>query len=126
LGAQHYNSLHLMMGSTQFYLVGYYIPPSNLKTLACIDKAWRKCLKGAHPILVGDLKINLRAPRTAREKTIAKQVDAMDLADISRHFCQCSGKRLRGRWTWQMRREGRWISSQCDYFLGRETNSRRF
>jgi hypothetical protein len=25
-----------------------------------------------------------------------------------------------------MRREGRWISSQCDYFLGRETNRRRF
>jgi hypothetical protein len=25
-----------------------------------------------------------------------------------------------------MRREGRWISSQCDYFLGRETDRRRF
>ncbi len=25
-----------------------------------------------------------------------------------------------------MRREGRWISSKCDYFLGRETDRRRF
>ncbi len=25
-----------------------------------------------------------------------------------------------------MKREGRWISSQYDYFLGRETNRRRF
>jgi hypothetical protein len=25
-----------------------------------------------------------------------------------------------------MRRGGRWISSQCDYFLGREINCRRF
>jgi hypothetical protein len=119
-------SLHLMMGSTQFYVVGCYIPTSDLETLACINKAWRECPKGAHPILVGDLNINLRAPHTAREETIAEQVDAMDLADMSRHFCQCSGKRLWGRWTWQMRREGRWISSQCDYFLGRETDRRRF
>ncbi len=75
-----------MMGSTQFYVVGCYIPPSNLETLACIDKAWRECPKGAHPILVGDLNINLRALRTVREETIAEQVDAMDLVDMSRHF----------------------------------------
>jgi hypothetical protein len=119
-------SMHLIMGSTRFFVVGCYIPPSDLETLACIDKAWRECPKGAHPILVGDLNLNLRAPRSKREETIAKQVDAMDLVDMSRHFCQCSGTRLRGRWTWRMRREGRWISSQCDYFLGRETNRRRF
>jgi hypothetical protein len=119
-------SLHLMMGSIQFYIVGCYIPPSDLETLACIDKAWCKCPKGAHPILVGDLNINLHASRMAREKTITEQVDTMDLVDMSRHFCQCSGKRLWGRWMWQMRREGRWISSQCTYFLGRETNRRRF
>jgi hypothetical protein len=107
-------SLHLMMGSTQFYVVGCYIPPSDLKNLVCINKAWHECPKGAHPILVGDLNINLHAPRTAREETITEQVDAMDLADMSRHFCQHLGKRLWGRWTWWMRREGRWISSQCD------------
>jgi hypothetical protein len=119
-------SLHLMMGSTRFFVVGCYIPPSNLETLAYIDKAWRKCPKGAHPILVGDLNLNLQAPRTEREETIAEQVDAMNLVDMSRHFCQRLGNRLRGRWTWQMRRKGRWISSQCDYFLGRETDRRRF
>ncbi len=100
-------SMHLMMGSTRFFVVGCYIPPSNLETLACIDKAWRKCPKGAHPILVGNLNLNLCAPRTEREETIAKQVDAMDLVDMSRHFCQRSGTRLWGRWTWRMRREGR-------------------
>jgi hypothetical protein len=50
----------------------------------------------------------------------------MDLVDMSRHFRQRLGKRLRGRWVWQMRRGGRWISSQCNYFLGRETDHRRF
>ncbi len=106
--------------------MGCYIPPSDLETLAYIDKAWLECPKRAHPILVGDLNINLRAPCTAREEIITEQVDAMDLVDMSRHFCQHSGERLRGRWMWQMRREGRWIFSQCDYFLGRETNRRRF
>jgi hypothetical protein len=82
--------------------------------------------KGGSSHLVGDLNFNLRVPRTKREETIAKQVDAMDLVDMSRHFCQCSGNRLRGRWTWRMRREERWISSQCNYFLGRETDRQRF
>jgi hypothetical protein len=52
-------SLHLMMGSTRSFVVGCYIPPSDLEALACINKAWRECPKGAHPILVGDLNLNL-------------------------------------------------------------------
>jgi hypothetical protein len=64
----------------------FYIPPSNLEALACIDKAWRECPKGAHPILVGYLNLNLQAPYMEREETIAEQVDAMDLVDMSRHF----------------------------------------
>jgi len=62
-------SPHLMMGSNRAFVVGCYIPPSDLKTLACIDKAWCKCPKGAHPILVGDLNLNLRALRTEIEET---------------------------------------------------------
>jgi hypothetical protein len=61
-----------------------------------------------------------------REEAIAEQVEAMGLVNMSRHFYQCTGIQLRGTWTWQMRREGRWISSQCDYFFGRETNRQRF
>ncbi len=101
----------LMLGATRFFVVGCYIPPSDLETLACIDKAWRKCPKGAHPNLVGDLNFNLHAPRMEREEKIAEQVDAKDLVDMSRHFRQHLGNRLRGRWTWQMRRKGRWIFS---------------
>jgi len=119
-------SLHLMMGACQFYVVGCYIQPSDLATLMCVDKAWSECPCGAHPILVGNLNINLHAPCTERKETIVKQVEAMGLVDMSRHFCQRSEKWLRGKWTWRMRRGGRWISSQCDYFLGRETDRRRF
>jgi hypothetical protein len=32
-------SLHLMMGACQFYVAGCYIPPSDLATLMCVDKA---------------------------------------------------------------------------------------
>ncbi len=105
--------------------MGCYILPSDLETLTYIDKAWSACPTGAHPILARDLNINLRAPRTEQEKTIAEQMNSMKLVDMSRHFCQRSRKRLRGKWVWQMGRTGRWISSQCNYFLGRETNRRR-
>ena len=57
-------STHLMMGAVRFYVVGCYIPPSDLETLTYIDKAWHACPTGVHPILAGDLNINLRAPRT--------------------------------------------------------------
>jgi hypothetical protein len=84
-------SLHLMMGTCQFYVVGCYIPPSDLTTLMCIDKAWSECPRGAHPILVGNLNINLHAPCTEREETIAEQVEIMGLVNMSRHFCHRLG-----------------------------------
>ncbi len=90
-------SLHLMMGVCQFYIVGCYIPPLNLTTLMCIRKAWSECPRGAHPILVGDLNINLRALRTEHEETIAEHVEIMGLVNMPRHFCHRLGKRLRGR-----------------------------
>ena len=65
-------SLHLIVGLTRFFVVGCYIPPSDLTTLACVETAWRECPAGAHPILVGNLNLNLRAPRTEREETIAE------------------------------------------------------
>jgi hypothetical protein len=57
-------STHVMMGAVRFYIVGCYIPPSDLETLTYIDKAWSACPTGVHPILAGDLNINLCAPRT--------------------------------------------------------------
>ncbi len=100
-------SLHLMKGIVQFYIAGCYITPSDLETLTHIKQAWQACPTGAHLLLVGNLNFNFCAPCTEHEETIAEQVDAMDLVDMSRHFCQCSGKRLQGRWMWWMRRKGR-------------------
>ena len=115
-------SFQLILGATRWYIVGCYIPPTDLTTLTHVDEAWRACPKGCHPILLGDLNVNLAAPRNERDDTIADQVDAMALTDMSNHFRQRCGRRSRGRWTWRMRRGRWWVSSQCDYVLGRATN----
>jgi hypothetical protein len=50
----------------------------------------------------------------------------MGLSNMSRHFRQRRRRRMQGRWTWRMRRRGRDISSQPDYFLAREGDRRDF
>jgi hypothetical protein len=55
-------SLHLMMGAIQCFVVGFYIPPSDLEMLTDVNKAWRACPVGAHPILIGDLNVKFCAP----------------------------------------------------------------
>ena len=115
-------SFQLVSGAARWYIIGCYIPPNDLTTLTHVDEAWRACPKGCLPILLGDLNVNLAAPRNNRDDTIADQVDAMALIDMSTHFRQRRGRRSRGRWTWRMRRGRRWVSSQCDYILGRATD----
>ncbi len=119
-------SFQLISGATRWYIVGCYIPPTNLTTLMHVDKAWRACPKGCRPILLGDSNVNLAALRNKHDDTIANQVDAMALTDMSNHFRQRRGRRSRGRWTWRMGRGRWWVSSQCDYILGRATNLGRW
>jgi hypothetical protein len=107
-------SFQLVLGATRWYIIGCYIPPTNLTTLSHVNEAWRACPKGCLPILLGDLNVNLAAPCNKCDDTIAEQVDAMALIDMSNHFCQRRGRRSRGRWTWRMRRRRWWASSQCD------------
>jgi hypothetical protein len=117
----------LITGSTRFFAVGCYIPANDLSTLATIKQAWSKCPCGHTPILIGDLNINLRPPRDERDQKKSEVVeDVMGLSDLSQHFCQRSRGSMQGRWAWRMRRGRRWITSQCDYFLGRATNRRKF
>jgi hypothetical protein len=119
-------SFQLVSGATRYYIVGCYILPNNLTTLTHVKQAWMASPKGCLPVVLGDLNINLAAPRDKQDKMIAKQVDAMNLVDMSSHFCQRRGRNSHGRWTWRMRRGRRWVSSQCDYILGRATNQGRF
>jgi hypothetical protein len=119
-------SFQLVLGSMRYYIVGCYILPNHLPTLTHVKQAWMACPKGCLPIMLGDLNVNLAAPYDERDETIAGQVDTMNLVDMSSLFRQCRGRNSHGQWTWQMRRRRRWVSSQCDYFLGRATDLERF
>ncbi len=46
--------------------------------------------------MLGDLNINLAAPRDERDETIAELVDTMTLVDMSSHFRQRRGKLSQG------------------------------
>jgi hypothetical protein len=120
-------TFELVTGQMRYFVVGAYIPPSDLgTTLTHIRQAWSECPQGCEPLLLGDLNANLINPRDEREDGIAEQVDAMDLVDMGRHFCQRRRRRCRGRWTWRMRRGGKMTSSQCDYLMVRASARRRF
>jgi hypothetical protein len=120
-------SFVIVTGGQRFYAVGCYIPPNDRSMLTALVQAWNECPSGYTPLLLGDLNVNLRTPRDDRDEQIAEAVeDVMGLCDLSKHFHQRSRGLIQGRWTWRMRRGGRWISSQCDYFLGRCTDCRKF
>ncbi len=55
-------SLQLKMDNVRFFVVGCYIPPSDLETLTDVKQAWQACPAGARPLLVGDLNFNFFCP----------------------------------------------------------------
>ena len=50
----------------------------------------------------------------------------MGLIDMTHQFRQCCWHRIKGCWTWRHRRRGQWVSLQCNYFITREGDCRRF
>ena len=50
----------------------------------------------------------------------------MDVSCMSRQFGQRRRRRMQGRWTWRIRRQGRWISFHPGYFLCPRTHQSRF
>ena len=113
-------SCHVVTGKERLYVVGCYIPPSDLKALQQVQAALAQCPKDYKPLLLGNLNINLEFPRNERDEEIAEECEFHDFADMSRQFCQVRRRRTQGRWTWRMRREGRWVSSQPDCVLARK------
>ena len=90
----------LVTRRNQFYIVGGYIPPSDLTTLTQIQNAWDQCPKGCIPLFLGDLNINLESPRDERDEQIAEECNFRELADMSRNFLQPRRWEAGGRWTW--------------------------
>ena len=81
-------AFRLITGGADYYVVGCYIPPSDLATLEQVKAAWAHCQKDFIPLLVGDLNINLEFPRDERDGIILEQCDAWDLTDMAAQFRQ--------------------------------------
>jgi hypothetical protein len=115
-------TFQLVTGEERFFVLGAYIPPADTTGVDDLRAAWAACPENCKPILMGDLNIDLRNPRTEREEIIADFLDDINVVDLSRKFVQRMGRRqgLGARWSWRQRRGGRWYQSQPDYFLARE------
>ena len=119
-------SFQLVTGLGRYYVIGGYIPPSDMSPLSEVKEAWKHCPKGAQPIWLGDLNADIEYPKSERDVAIAEQAAAMDLVDQTRCFKQRRRRLVRGRWTWRQMRRGSWYSSHPDYFLAREGMRARF
>jgi hypothetical protein len=121
-------SFELVTGKTRFYVVGSHLRPSDPGTaLLHVKQAWKECPNGCKPILLGNLNANILFPRDERQDAIVEMCDSMTLVIMANQFQQRHQHGSWGaRWTWQMRRGGRFISSTCDYLLAREPCCKRF
>ena len=68
----HVLSFELVTGVSRYFVVGYYISPSNLVLLNHIKKAWKECPKGCKPLLVGDTNIDFEYPWDERDEKVTK------------------------------------------------------
>jgi hypothetical protein len=121
-------TFQLVTGEEQYFVMGTYIPSADTTGVDDLCAAWASCPENCKPLLLGDLNINLRDPRSEREEIIADFLDNVNVVNVSRKFRQQMGRRqgLGARWTWWQRRGGRWYQSQPDYCLARETDITQF
>jgi hypothetical protein len=71
--------------------MGAYIPPADTTGVGDLCATWAKCPTNYKPLLLGDLNIVFRAPRTEREEIIADLLDEMSFIDRSQKFIQPQG-----------------------------------
>ena len=91
-------SFQLVTWADRFYIVGCYIPPSDINALEDVAKAWQQCPKDCLSMLVGDLNIDLDTiPMDEKGIAIVEQVDAMYLICMTRQFGQRRRRRVRDR-----------------------------
>ena len=109
-------------------LVGIYIPPSeeDLKTIKLLDEVLDG-VDNTRLVILGDLNINLHAPRDHRQDEIVNALSTYNLRDLSKHYKSKEKKKKFFSWTWRRKREGKNIQSTIDYVLSsHEIKWRRF
>ena len=121
-------TFQLVTRDQRYYVISIYIPPNDTQGGHNLRVALEACPADCHPIVMGDLNINVRNPLDDREADIANLLDKINLVDTSRKFTlqRCCQQKARTRWTWRQKHWGRWIHSQPDYIMAREGDIRRF
>jgi hypothetical protein len=84
-------TFQLVTGEDQFFILGAYIPPADTTGVDDLHAAWAKCPANCKPLLLGDLNIDFRAPRTEQEEIITDLLDEINLIDMSCKFIQQQG-----------------------------------
>ena len=118
-------TFQLVTGEERYFVMGAYIPPADTMGVDDLRVAWAACPTNCKPLLLGDLNIDFRAPRTEREDIIVDFLDKINVINTSRKYIQHKGCRQGqgARWTWWQQRRGRWYQSQPDYIMAREEDT---
>jgi hypothetical protein len=120
-------TFQLVTGGVRFFVMGAYIPLADTTGVDDLRDAWSKCPTNCTPLLLGDLNINFVSPHSEREEIIVDLIKEINLADISRKFCQrWNGRQGGGQWTWRQQRGGQWHQSQPDYCMAWDVDAKLF
>jgi hypothetical protein len=81
----------LVTEEEQYFVMGAYIPPIDTTGVDDLRAAWASCPENCKPLLLGDLNINLRDPRSEQEEIIANFLNNVNVVKVSRKFRQRMG-----------------------------------
>jgi hypothetical protein len=106
-------SFELVTGKACFYVMGAYLPPLDPSTvLMNIEQAWKECLNGCKPILLGNLNINILISHDKRQDVVTDMCNSVESSSMANQFQQ---RYQHGSWgsglTWQMKRGEGFVSS---------------
>ena len=85
-------TFQLVTGEDRFFVMGAYISPTDTTGVDDLRTAWATRPANCKPLLMGDLDIDLRNPRSEREEAIADFLDDINVVDLSRKFVQRMGR----------------------------------
>ena len=79
-------SFVLTTGRPRWYIVRSYVPPNDAPSLARMEQALGRAVKGVEVILLGDLSVRLGETRDAQEEELAPVVANCGLEDMMDHY----------------------------------------
>ena len=75
-----------ILGARIWYIVGAYVPPTNVPEVHRVEQALAVAPKGAEIILMGDLNVSLQESRDERKDELTTALADHDLENTTFHF----------------------------------------